>query len=109
MIIPVEIITPATWKGQVTYRLTVPLAIGDLVVPAGFVTDGATVPRLFHFLFPPVAEYFAAAVAHDYALQSGADWNQALRIFKNALIATRVKRWRIRIMVGAVRMYGIIR
>lgn len=35
-------------------------------VPAGFVTDGASVPRLLWPLFPSWGRYSRAAVIHDY-------------------------------------------
>jgi hypothetical protein len=36
------------------------------VVPRGFVTDLASVPRLFWSVFPPCGKYTTAAVIHDY-------------------------------------------
>ena len=36
------------------------------VVPRGFVTDLASVPRLFWTAFPPCGNYTPAAVVHDY-------------------------------------------
>jgi len=36
------------------------------VVPRGFVTDLASVPRLFWTAFPPCGKYTTAAVLHDY-------------------------------------------
>ena len=38
----------------------------SVTVPKGFLTDGASVPRVFWFLFPPFGRYMDAAVAHDY-------------------------------------------
>lgn len=40
--------------------------VGSLIVPEGFRTDGASVPRLFWNLIPPWGRYGAAAVVHDY-------------------------------------------
>jgi hypothetical protein len=37
-----------------------------IVVPKGFVTDLASVPRLFWTAFPPCGRYTPAAVVHDY-------------------------------------------
>jgi hypothetical protein len=39
---------------------------GTITVPAGFTTDGASVPRVFWSIFQPFGEYFPAAVVHDY-------------------------------------------
>ena len=44
-----------------------PLAAEAVMVPAGFLTDGASVPRLLWALYPPFGgEYDRAAVVHDY-------------------------------------------
>lgn len=37
-----------------------------VTVPRGFVTDLASVPRLFWIAFPPCGKYTPAAVVHDY-------------------------------------------
>ena len=39
---------------------------GEIVVPAGFISDGPTVPRLFWNLFPVWGRYGRAGVLHDY-------------------------------------------
>lgn len=38
----------------------------DIIVPAGFDTDFASVPRGLWNLFPPDGDYVKAAVVHDY-------------------------------------------
>lgn len=35
-------------------------------VPAGFLTDGATIPRALWWLLPPMGEYSQATTLHDY-------------------------------------------
>lgn len=42
-----------------------------VVVPDGFITDFASVPKLFWSIFPPVGLYTKAAVMHDYLYQNG--------------------------------------
>ena len=50
------------------------------VIPAGFVTDGASAPRGLWNLFPPFGRYNKASLLHDYLYQLGtmtraqADW-----------------------------------
>ena len=41
-----------------------------VVVPKGFITDLASVPKALHFIFPPDGEYTFAAIVHDMAYQS---------------------------------------
>ncbi len=40
-----------------------------IVVPAGFVTDGASIPRLLWALLPPTGGYLRAACLHDRLLR----------------------------------------
>ncbi len=51
------------------WRLVKPLKyIGSKIieVPIGFVTDGASVPKIFWSIFDPTGPYLKAAVIHDY-------------------------------------------
>lgn len=96
--VQLEVIRPDYWWKRPTYRLLSDVSIAGHTVPAGFVTDGATVPRgialvagvfalLCHFLncswgvvlfvgvavaviyFPPVGRYLSAAIVHDWLLE----------------------------------------
>lgn len=40
--------------------------LGVIIVPKGFETDFASVPRLFWNILPPWGEYAPAAIVHDY-------------------------------------------
>lgn len=40
-------------------------------VPAGFVTDFASIPRAFWVVLPPTGKYGKAAVVHDYLYVMG--------------------------------------
>lgn len=67
--------------GPTTWALTVPLVWtgtkGDaFVVPAGFVTDFATVPRFLHWEVSPYGAYTRAAVLHDWLLVELAKWQE---------------------------------
>jgi hypothetical protein len=37
-----------------------------IIVPAGFITDLASVPRLLWLIWPPFGKYTKAAVVHDF-------------------------------------------
>jgi hypothetical protein len=59
--------------GPTTWRLLAPLiwtgTQGDTyIVPVGFETDFATVPRFLHWLVLPYGAYTRAAVLHDYLI-----------------------------------------
>lgn len=67
--------------GPSAWALTKPLVWtgtkGDtFVVPSGFVTDFATVPRFLHWEVSPYGAYTRAAVLHDWLLVSLAEWTE---------------------------------
>ena len=48
------------------FRLLEPLVTPEVTVPKGFITDGATVPRIFQNLVPKYHRYLMACIVHDY-------------------------------------------
>ena len=48
------------------FRFTTDVDGFSVVVPAGFRTDFASVPRYLWPVFPPTGQWMAAAVVHDY-------------------------------------------
>jgi hypothetical protein len=60
------------------FRLTAPFRyhhrIGTIIVPAGFLTDGASIPRLFWGILSPFGSYFSAALIHDYLYHPDSQW-----------------------------------
>jgi hypothetical protein len=65
-------------------------------VPAGFITDLATTPRIFWSIWPPEGDYAKGAVIHDYLYYIKAPRDMADRTYykimkdDNVNIATRV-------------------
>lgn len=66
-------------------------------IPAGFIYDGASVPRILWSLYPPFGSYNRASLLHDWFYRSGectraqADWR-----FLEAMVFDEVpkrKRW----------------
>lgn len=99
--------------GRSLWRLDAPLvyqsdvAARTITVPAGFVTDFASVPRI------PVAWYVAggegnkAAVVHDYLYTSHlVERPIADAVFEEALAATGQPWWRRKLMWAGVRLFG---
>ena len=79
-----------------------------ICIPAGYESDGASVPRFFWRSFPPSGQYTGAAIIHDalcdreYPCTS----KEAADIFDEAMIDLGVP-WRTRWpMVKAVRWFG---
>jgi len=91
--------------GDRTWKLLAPVIyrgnFGDWTVPAGYITDFASVPRLLWILFPQSGRWDQAAVVHDWlitdALPAGriisarvdAEFRGALKVLNVGLI----KRW----------------
>ncbi|EGA2768707.1 DUF1353 domain-containing protein [Salmonella enterica] len=108
--------TPAILEmlGHYNWRVYEPFAFylsddeSDVIeVPTGFITDLATVPRIFWILLPPDGKYAKAAIIHDYL------YGNALRtkkeadlIFLDGMTVLGVSRWKRTIMYWAVRMFG---
>ncbi|MDP1605652.1 MAG: DUF1353 domain-containing protein, partial [Rhodocyclaceae bacterium] len=65
-------------------------------VPTGFVTDLASVPRLFWPIFPPHGRYAKAAILHDWLYAQGGDTADRLsadNIFGEAMQVLGVSAW----------------
>lgn len=80
---------------------------GLVTVPAGFLTDFASVPRL-PLTFALVGSYgHAAATLHDWLYASGAESRrQADAVFRRALRSSGIARWRAWVMWVGVRLGG---
>lgn len=104
--IRVTTVLPSSWHDVVLYRLEHDVTVGTYAVPAGFVTDGASVPRWLWSVFPPVGRYFVAACLHDHALQAGKGWQRSNDLFAYALARHDIKGWRHHAMLTAVRLNG---
>lgn len=112
--------TPSKNKpGANAWRIEQPLIywsaiMGEIVVPVGFKTDFASVPRLpFAFLFFG-DRIHAPAVVHDFLCvhhwpQRKCTWSQAADVFAEAMHADGVPWYQRHPMVAAVRLYGLTR
>lgn len=105
--IKVEVILTNTWP---RYQLMEPIDIAGVHVPASFISNGASVPRVFWSLFPPVGKYFLAAVVHDYVLEdTSVPWKTATKIFDQALREVGVRTWKRHVMRVSVAIYGLVK
>lgn len=79
----------------------------NIIVPAGTVTDLASVPRILWTVFPPHGKYAKAAIVHDF-LYTNALYNKRIAddVFNEAMCVLKVPRWRRVIMYWAVRLFG---
>lgn len=99
------------------WRLVEPLTYDGhserFVVPVGFTTDFASVPRIFTWLVPRYGRYTKAVILHDYlwsmARAGGFAWVDAdgiLRRTMRELGVAFLRRW---LMWAAVRLASIVR
>ena len=77
----------------------------DIVIPAGFRSDGASVPRIFWSIFPPNrTDYLPCAIIHDY-LCDLEEYKKADIYFCDCLKELQVDKFSRKIMYNAVRLY----
>ncbi|EJM4065869.1 DUF1353 domain-containing protein [Salmonella enterica] len=108
--------TPAILEllGHFNWRVHEPFAFylsddesDEIEVPAGFITDLATVPRIFWMLLPPDGKYAKAAIIHDYLYDNALRTKkEADKIFLDGMTVLGVPRWKRMIMYYAVRLFG---
>jgi hypothetical protein len=83
---------------------------GTVTVPAGFITDGASIPQVFWSILSPFGGYFSAAVVHDFLYSPFNDTRftrqQADLIFKEAMFNIGVSWYQREIIFRAVRVFG---
>jgi len=102
-------IVAVTQTSDVDWRLNEPLIYeGDretFTVPVEFVTDFASVPRIFVWLVPTYGSYTKAAILHDFLCRTGAvPRRDADGIFRRCLLESGVPFLRRWIMWAAVRL-----
>lgn len=61
--------------------------LGRIVVPAGFTTDFASIPRFLWSVLPPAGAYGKAAVVHDFLYRTRGPWTrgEADAVLKEAM------------------------
>jgi hypothetical protein len=80
---------------------------GIITVPAGFITDGASIPRCFWNILAPFGEYFEAAIIHDFLYTEGNrrfTRKQSDLIFKEAMFNIGIGWFTRGIIYRAVRL-----
>lgn len=101
-------IGPDRWRLDAPLRYQSNAASDVIEVPAGFVTDFATVPRVpvAYLLFDGYGD--RAAVIHDFLYRNGKFTRSICdQVFHEALLSDGVSRWRAAMMYAAVRVFGI--
>jgi hypothetical protein len=93
------------------YRtFSVELSTGQtVVIPKGFVTDIATVPRLLWGIVSPSGRHDLACIVHDYLLESGWPRGEADRELLRLLLLSRVHPAKAYLMYHCARLYGCLK
>ncbi len=106
----VKQVSSGWWKR--TWKITAPLKFkseitGDIIVPTGFVTDFASVPRLPLVWWLAGATAQKAAVVHDYLYRKGKYSRKvADRVFREAMQASGLNIVHRNLMYLGVRALG---
>lgn len=92
--------------------LEVSTRFGRLQIPAGFISDGASIPKLARALVgsPFEFEYLAPAIIHDALYRKGM-FDQFSRadadlVFRDLMWNTKVAGWKVPLFYAAVRVGG---
>lgn len=81
----------------------------NILVPKGYKTNGANIPRLFWCIFAPNSpEYLSAVILHDY-LCDKEKYILADNILFDAMSALGVKKWKIYLFYYSCRIYHKIK
>lgn len=81
----------------------------EIIVPAGFVSDGASIPRFFWRRLPPFGLHFNAAIVHDWLYRHRPHLltrSEADIVLLEIMQRDRVPEGRQRAMLYAVRWFG---
>ncbi len=100
-----------TWvlRKQFSYDVGTEGSGETIKVPAGFITDFASVPRPFWWIFPKWGRYGNAAVIHDYlywAQEEQYPKNRADEIFLEAMMVLNTGKLTADILYCAVKYFG---
>lgn len=93
-----QTVEPLVWKSEKD----------EIIVPAGFIYDGASVPRIFTAILPNSGErYDRAACLHDFLYATRMfDRKKCDEIFLEAMKFDKVAKWKAWAMYQSVRLFG---
>jgi hypothetical protein len=102
---------PFVYLGGKNWRLPPELTFAangkSWTIPAGFVTDFASSPRITWAIVPPFGDYLLGALAHDFLYRTGAvPRAEADAIFYALMVELGVPWWKRTAMYLAVRAGG---
>lgn len=98
-------------KVAIEYHVGSPESGEVIIVPEGFVTDFASIPRGLWNIFPPLGPWARAAIVHDYLYSTAGLYGRYTRkrcddIFVEIMKILKVAAWKRTCMYYAVRAFG---
>lgn len=87
------------------YVFDSPVLGQTFTIPKGFITDGASTPRIFWSVFggPFCPKNLEASVQHDFLIYMGVDGSQRDLQFYSTLVDNNTDKWKARLMyIGVV-------
>lgn len=95
-------------KGR-KYKIVEPIQYKDVIVPSGYMTNGADIPRVFWWLYEPnCSDFLPAVILHDY-LCDKEEYKKADRYFAEALELLEVRAIDRFLLINAVKLYHKIK
>lgn len=105
------------WRWMLTKPVFVKLSNGfKLIIPAGYVTDFASVPRALHGIVQPLGRYNLAVLVHDWLYDAkfdgvvGDDWKKDRKFADDEMnywmIKSKVKPFKRGLIYWPVRLFG---
>jgi hypothetical protein len=79
-----------------------------IIVPEGFITNFASVPRIFWPIISPIDNHAKAAILHDYCYFIGYKDSRKYcdDIFREAMIVLKVNKIKVFLMYWSVRLFS---
>lgn len=91
------------------YRVGTKYSLEIITVPVGYITDFASIPKVFWLIVGhPAGKHGKAAVIHDclYSTQIYSR-KRSDEIFREAMKVSKVSRWKRAVIYRSVRMFGM--
>jgi hypothetical protein len=100
-----------TWVAGTRWRLEKPYVFGMIQIPAGFIFDLASVPRMLWWLIAPFELSIVGPLLHDYlyrvdGAREGYTRKQVDELFERLMYLEGISGWRRRAAYRAVRVFG---
>jgi hypothetical protein len=102
------VLTYAYWsdsKKKIMFRLQQDVVVDRFIIPNGYETDFATVPRWLWSFFPPIGRHNIASLVHDYLYDNQIGTRkQADDLFLRLMLAYNVNKIAAYLMYLGVRL-----